>query len=214
MAVEGSLTRCARDLHAPDAARREEAARQIWLRFSDRLGAEVRRRLDARILRRVGFDDVVQDLFASFFAATPGPGGPPRNRDELWRLLVHFTMCKVANTADRHRAKRRDVRRERPLEDAAGDREGVRPFEPLDLRGLDPADEAIARMEFARLLSLLPDDLSAVFVMKLQGFTNAQIAAEIGRVERTVELKLRTIRGLLRPEVGDAPPTEAKPTAR
>jgi hypothetical protein len=95
--TEGSLTRYARELYAPEAARREEAARQLWHRFSARLAAEVRRRLDPRILRRAGLDDLLQSLFASFFAAPPGPGGPPRSRAELWRLLVHFTMCKVAN---------------------------------------------------------------------------------------------------------------------
>src|SRR5947209_941526 len=41
----GSLTRFAHDLYAADPARRQEAARQIWLRFADRLAAEVRRRL-------------------------------------------------------------------------------------------------------------------------------------------------------------------------
>src|SRR5450759_334728 len=95
--IGGSMTRYARDLYAPEVARREEAARQIWVRFAARLAAEVRRRLDPRVLRRAGDDDVVQSLFASFFAAAPGPAGPPRNRAELWRLLVHFTVCKVAN---------------------------------------------------------------------------------------------------------------------
>jgi RNA polymerase sigma-70 factor, ECF subfamily len=213
--TEGSLTRYARELHSPDALLREEAARQLWLRFSERLAAEVRRRLDARILQRAGMDDLLQSLFAGFFAAAPGPDGPPRNRAELWRLLVHFSMCKVANTADHHRAKRRDVRREKPLGDIVADRDGScpGPFEPEDFRGLDPADETIARLEFARLLGVLPGDLREVFVMRLQGYTNAQIGAQIGRVERTVELKLRTIRGLLRPYLEDGPlPAGDEPT--
>jgi hypothetical protein len=71
----GSLTRCARDMHSPDAARREEAARQIWLRFSGRLRAVVRQRLAPEVLRRAGEDDVLQSLFASFFAAPAGSGG-------------------------------------------------------------------------------------------------------------------------------------------
>jgi DNA-directed RNA polymerase specialized sigma24 family protein len=125
-------------------------------------------------------------------------------------------MCKVANTAERHRAARRDHRRERRLEDlgaAAGDSQ-PRAFEPEDPRGLDPADEVVARLEFTRLLGVLPDDLRAVFVMRLQGYTNAQIAAEIGRVERTVELKMRTIRALLRPHLKDvSPPPGDEPTS-
>jgi DNA-directed RNA polymerase specialized sigma24 family protein len=196
------LTGYARDLYAPDPARREEASRRIWERFADRLAAEVRRRLDRRILRRVGADDVVQSLFASFFAAGPGPAGPPRDRAELWRRLVHFTICKAANTAERHRARCRDVRREVPLGDLAGGAATLT-FDPEDSRILDPADEAVARAEFERLLALLPVDLRDVLVMRLEGHSNAEIASAIGRVERTVELKMKTTRALLRPHVGD-----------
>jgi DNA-directed RNA polymerase specialized sigma24 family protein len=109
----------------------------------------------------------------------------------------------VANTADYHQAKRRDWRREVSLGDIKADANelGPRLSEPEDFRELDPGDEAIARMEFVRLLDLLPDDLREVFGMRLEGYTNAQIGARIGRVERTVELRMRTIRALLRPHL-------------
>ena len=215
MESDGSLTTWAREIYSPDTRRREEAARQIWLRFAERLRALVRRRLDPRVLRRAGDDDVVQGLFASYFAAEPGPSGPPRNRAELWRALVHFTMCQVANTAEHHRALRRDVRREAP---PADDR-GV-PSDSADLRELGPEAAAIAREEFARLLAVLPEDLQEVLALRLEGHTNAEIAARLGRVERTVELKMRTIRELLRPHVepssrpDEPPPTNASRQGR
>jgi len=212
----GSLTRWAHDLRSPDVRCRDEAARQIWLRFSGRLRALIERRLDARVRRRVSPDDVLQSLFASFFAATPSPEGPPRSRADLWRLLVHFTLCKVAGTADRHHARRRDVRRDRPLPDRAG--EGATTDQDQDLGALEgrvrisPADEAVARLEFERLLAVLPDDLRQLVALRLDGYTNAEIAARLGRVERTVELKLRTIRALLRPHLkGTRPAGPAGP---
>ena len=150
---------------------RQEAARQLWLRFAGRLRGVVRRRLDPRILRKAGGEsDVLQSLFASFFAATPGPDGPPRSRAELWRLLVCFTMRKVANTADRHRAARRDVRRVQPLGDFDSRRGGP-------VFGT-PRAEAIAREEFDRLLAVLPEDLQKVFALRLEGYT---VAEEIAR---------------------------------
>jgi RNA polymerase sigma-70 factor (ECF subfamily) len=195
----GSLTRYAQDMHSPDAARREEAARQIWLRFASRLRAVVRQRLAPDVLRRAGEDDVLQSLFASFFAAPAGSAGPPQSRADLWRLLVHFALCKVVNTAEYHRAQRRDVRRERLLSDTPDD--GFTPAEPEDPRWIGPDDEAAAREEFDRLRNLVPDDLRPVFDLRLEGYTNAEIARRINRVERTVELKLRAIRGVLAPHL-------------
>jgi DNA-directed RNA polymerase specialized sigma24 family protein len=210
METPGSLTRFAHEMHSPDAARRAEAARQIWRRFAEGLRDVVRQRLDPKILRRAGEDDVVQSVFASFFTAPPGPGGPPRSRADLWRLLVHFTLCKVANTAERHRAQRRDVRRERPLGDVDAAAEGVAPteneHEHEDPRWMSPDDEAVAREEFDRLRAILPEDLWPVFDLRVEGYTNAEIAAQIHRVERTVELKLRAIRGLLEPHLEFPPP--------
>ena len=66
----GSLTHFVRDLHGADPLLREEAARQIWLRFADRLRAVVRRRLDVRLRTRSDPDDILQSLFADFFAAS------------------------------------------------------------------------------------------------------------------------------------------------
>ena len=209
MKTDPSLTRYAHELYSPDVEQREKAARQLWLHFADRLGALVRRRLDPRILRRAGVDDVLQSLFASCFAAAPGPNGPPRTREDLWRLLVHFTMCKVANTTARHLAQRRDVRREQPL--AADADENPAPAAawagPDDRHRLSPEDDAIAREEFNRALAVLPDDLRLVFTLRLEGHTNAEIAKKIDRTERMVEFKLRTVRGLLRPHFGIAPPS-------
>jgi RNA polymerase sigma-70 factor, ECF subfamily len=203
--LDGSLTRFAHEVYSPDPILRDEAARQLWLRFSDRVATVVRRRLDPRILRRVGLEDVMQSLFADYFAAGPGSNGPPRDRDELWRRLVRFTLYKVANTADRHHAARRDVRREQLV----GDHPPA--VEPADFRHPAPDEEAAAREEFARLLDVLPDDLRRVLALRIEGYSNAEIAAEIGRVERTVELKLRTIRSLLRPHLRDVLPPDHEP---
>jgi DNA-directed RNA polymerase specialized sigma24 family protein len=117
-------------------------------------------------------------------------------------------MCKVAKAADYHRAQRRDVRRETPMADLARDESDASPegLEVVDVRSLAPEDEVLARMEFHRLFAALLEDLQEVFAMRLEGYTNRQIADTIGRSERLVEMNLRTIRGLLRPHLKDRSP--------
>jgi hypothetical protein len=50
------------------------------------------------------------------------------------------------------------------------------------------------------LLALLPD-FQRVLALRLEGYTVAETAARRGRVDRTVELKLRAIRGMLAPHL-------------
>jgi DNA-directed RNA polymerase specialized sigma24 family protein len=195
MSTERSLTHWGHELYASEASRRAEAARELWLHFAERLRARVRGKLDPRIRRCTDEDDIVDSLFAGLVAARPGWNGPPRDRDEIWRRLSHMIKCKVANAADYHRAQCRDVFRLQPL----GEHE--------DRRQSDPADEAIGRVEFKRLFDLLPEDLQQVLAWRLEGYTNAEIAAKIRRVERTVELKMRAIRGLLEPHLDNTPRT-------
>ena len=46
----------------------EDAAREVFLRFSSRLIAVTRNRLDKRILQKIDPEDVTQSVFRSFFA--------------------------------------------------------------------------------------------------------------------------------------------------
>ena len=107
--TRGLLTVWAQERHSPDRRRHNEAARHPWVHFGGRLEAIVAPPGSTRGSSMVaGAEDVVQSFFASFFAAEPGSAGPPGNREQLWRLLVRFTMCKIANTAERHRDGRRE----------------------------------------------------------------------------------------------------------
>jgi DNA-directed RNA polymerase specialized sigma24 family protein len=187
------------DLHALDPRVRGEAARRLWERFAPRLCALARSRLDPRIRVREDENDIVQSLFQSFFADQQGRPSPLRDREELWRLLVWMTLCKVANAAHHHRRARRDVRRERPLalprDPLANDSDS--PADVPELRVLAPEDEVISRLELARMLRRLRKDQRQIIAWKLDGYTNAEIGRKITRTERTVEIKLQLIRQVL-----------------
>ncbi len=198
MSSIGSLTLCIQDLRSPDCRQRDEAARVIWERFSSRLQNLVRRHLDNRIRRREDENDILQSMYSSFCMGQFEGKTPPASREELWKLLVRITMCKVVNTAHRHMAAIRDVRREA----VAGRDRGVggeSKFPQWMLEHVDGSkpsheEKVIVLEEIDRLLQGLTPELRQIVLWKLDGFTNAEIACSIGRTVRCVELKMQLIR--------------------
>jgi DNA-directed RNA polymerase specialized sigma24 family protein len=214
MTSPGSMTLLEDDLRSPDRRVRDHAALQIWERYSERLLALIRRKLNDRILRREGAADVCQEIYLSFVKDRQRSPCPLRNRDELWGLLVRITICKVANTANRHRAARRDVRREvaGPLE---GDVDGPSPrwmLELMDRSQPTPDEVLMLEEELERWLTPLPQDLRQVALWKLEGYTNKEISGMIKRTERAVELKLQIIRGRLEARLVPAGPPDPDPS--
>jgi RNA polymerase sigma-70 factor (ECF subfamily) len=200
------MTRWADDLRSPDPRVRDEAARRIWERYAARLLVLVRRKLDERVRRRTDADDVLQSMYKSFCLGRKSDEGTLLSRDDLWRLLVHITMCKVANAANRERAARRDVRRE---QQAPADREGDGPsprwmLEQMDRSEPTPEEALALGEEIEAWLKPLPEDLRRVALWKLEGYTNREIGVMIERTERTVELKMRIIRRYLETRLSTA----------
>jgi DNA-directed RNA polymerase specialized sigma24 family protein len=158
----------------------------------------VRRHLDNRIRRREDENDILQSMYSSFCIGQFRGKTPPASRVELWKLLVRITMCKVVNTAHRHMAARRDVRRETTTaRDRSGNGESVFPqwmLEHVDSVQPSPEEKVVVLEELDRLLQDLPEELRQIVLWKLDGFTNAEIASSIGRTVRCVELKMQLIR--------------------
>jgi DNA-directed RNA polymerase specialized sigma24 family protein len=196
----GSVTLCIHNLHSPDSRERDRAAQMIWQRFSPRLQGLVRRHLDNRIRRREDEQDVLQSVYASFCLGQLEGQATPASREELWKLLVRITMCKVVNTAHRHLAARRDVRRERP-EPRQSDQSGSEfprwMLEHVDRTGPSHEEKVVIFDEVERLLARLSPNLRTIVLWKLDGYTSAEIATKIGRTVRSVELKMQIIRKVI-----------------
>jgi DNA-directed RNA polymerase specialized sigma24 family protein len=197
MSSMGSLTLCVQRLRSPDCRERDEAARVIWERFSARLLGLVRRHLDNRIRRREDEQDVLQSVYTSFCIGQFSGKTSPASREELWKLLVRITMCKVVNTANRHHAARRDVRRERTETfdpPTAGSLFPRWMLEHVDRSQPSQEEKIIVLDEVERLLHGLSPEQRRIVIWKLEGFTNAEIAGMIDRTVRSVELKIQVIR--------------------
>ncbi|MGP0066540.1 MAG: RNA polymerase sigma factor [Isosphaeraceae bacterium] len=191
MSTIGSLTLCIQNLRSPDVRARDEAARIIWDRFAARLQALARRHLDNRIRRREDEHDILQSMYASFCVGQREGNASPASREELWRLLVRITLCKVVNTANRNYAARRDVRRE------SSPNPSLFPLwmlDHVDRAQVDPEERLIVLEELDRLLQELPEKLRQIVVWKVEGFTNAEIARQLNCTVRSIELKMQLTR--------------------
>jgi RNA polymerase sigma factor (sigma-70 family) len=171
----------------------EAAARNIWERYYAALVRLARRHLKG--VRRAVADeeDVVLSAFNSFCQAVE-QGRFPRlhDRDDLWRVLVCLTERKALDL----------VRGEQRLKRGGGTAGAESGLDRLPSREPTPDFAAQVAEECQRLLDRLADDqLRAVALRKLEGYTSEEIAAQLGCAVRTVERKLKLIRELWEGEV-------------
>jgi RNA polymerase sigma factor (sigma-70 family) len=190
MASEGSISRWINPLKERDPA----AAQQLWERYFHRLVWLARRRLGSVAPRVADEEDVALSAFASFCRGAEAGRFPQLgDRDSLWKILVVLTARKAAHLLrDEGRQKRGGGR----ASVEAGIEEGTLLHQVLS-REPTPAFAAEVAEEYQRLLARLTDpELRRVVGLKMQGYTNEEMARQLNCTTRTVERRLRIIRGL------------------
>jgi DNA-directed RNA polymerase specialized sigma24 family protein len=193
---EGSVTYWIHKLQTGDA----QAVQKLWEDYFPRMVGLARARLRDTPRGAADEEDVALSAFDSFHRAAAA-GRFPRllDRHDLWQLLVLLTARKAINLYRHERRDRRGGDRVRHLSALPGGEEGEAGefFSGLVSREPDPAFAALLADEFRQRLASLDDPvLHAVAVGKLEGQTHAEIAARLGRSEKTVERKLELIRAL------------------
>ena len=181
----------------------ETAVKRLWLEFSPRMTSLAQHWLSRTSGRRI-FDeeDIVVTAFEGFRRAlVEGRYDGLTGTDELWRLLAAATVNKAIDLSEGERAQKRGGgARIESLDDSS-------PFVKKLTQGQvsqDPTPEFAAMMtdECKRLLQVLNDpELEAVVLLKLDGFSNDEIAHQIGSSRRTIQRMLASIRDLWSQEV-------------
>ncbi len=192
----GSVTQLIDRLRSGSPDISDEAARRVWEHYLPRLLTLARRHLDRRIRVLQDEEDVVQSMGRSFFNRLRRGEFDLADRDALWALLVTITLNKARNAADRHFAARRDVRRVEPLPRSDASLPDA-PYQLFDPEADEPTPAEAAALNEAlecRLRDLHDPDLRHVALMKLDGYSNREIADALRCGERTVERKLNLIR--------------------
>ena len=138
-------------------------------------------------------EDATLSAFDSFCrGAAEGRFPSLGDRDDLWRLLVTMTARKVADQA------RREGRLKRGGGRVVGAEAGFDDDDALERAlGNEPTPEFARKSvnEYRRLFDSLGDDtLRVVALLKLEGYTNEEIAASLDCGLRSVERKLEVIR--------------------
>lgn len=165
------------------------AAQKLWEGYFHRLVGLARGKLRTMPRRGADEEDVALSAFDSFFRGVELGRFPQLDdRDDLWQVLLMITERKAIDLLQHEGREKRDWRRNQP----AGPESGK-----SDLAGRepDPAFAAQVAEECEKLLMKLADaNLRLIAVRKMEGFTNKEIAAELGCSLVTVERRLRLIR--------------------
>lgn len=182
------------------AAGDPDAAHAIWQSYFDKLINHARVKLRNMPCRAFDEEDVVLSAMQSFFEGMrQGKFSSLGNREELWKLLLTITARKA------HGQRRRSLRSKRGSGQVRGESifghadPQERAFGIDDVLGEEPSPELAAMMveNTQQLLALLDDEtLRQVAVLRLEGYTNDEIAVKFGCARRTVERKLERIRAL------------------
>jgi DNA-directed RNA polymerase specialized sigma24 family protein len=190
---DGSVTKWIDELRCGDA---ESASRKLWERYFDRLARLARSKLGTTSRGSADEEDIALSVFESFFRAiAAGRFAALDGRDDLWRLLVTITARKASN-------RRRDAwRRNRGGDWVTGQPgAGTVPVEDdflAQVIGAEPDPELAAMVtdEYRRLFGSLADEsLRVVALLKLEGYSNDEIARSLNCSLRSVERKLGVIR--------------------
>jgi len=182
-----------------------QAAQKIWEESFARLVRLAKKKLTGVPLRSFDGEDVALSAFRCFFEGVKKARFPQlADRNNLWALLVVITARKAISYRQRHAR----------LKHGGGKVHGESAFglpgcEASEIVGIgqvvgkEPVPEFTAQIaeELKRLFALLQDaGLQEIARMKLEGFTNKEIAKKGDCACGTIERKLRLIRKIWKEE--------------
>ncbi|HPM85245.1 MAG TPA: sigma-70 family RNA polymerase sigma factor [Candidatus Anammoximicrobium sp.] len=163
-----------------------DAASVLFARYAQRLYRLAEQQLSRRLVKRTDGDDIVQSAFRTFFLRLARGEFQIDNRVQLWHLLAKITVRKAREQARRHMAEARDVDAEQPgspddwLLQAATSEPG-------------PEEVVILMDQIESLLRGLPDLYGQILESRLQGYSVAEIAGQLGVSRQNVYRALEVL---------------------
>ena len=175
----------------------DEASEKLWQRYFGQLVGLAARRLGTAPRRIADEEDVAVSVFESLCrGAAAGRFKQLQDRDDLWKLLTAIAGMKAVDQIRRQTAQKRGGTNVR----------GESVFEGVDasqIGGLgqlihgEPTPDFLAIMDEQQqaMFHALPDSSQRdVARLRFEGYSNDEIAQQLGISLRSVERKLRVIR--------------------
>jgi len=195
-AIAGSVTRLIQQLQGDG----QQATGELWRRYFERLLPVARARLRALPNPAVDEEDVLLSVFDRFFrAALEGRFAELKDRNDLWQILLMLIEREVANQYRHARARKRGGGEVNIAAEAAPP-------------ALAPVQSVPDQQPGPELVTIFNDCLGAVVqrlgdphtrdiaLLRLEGYTNQEIAHRLNLSLASVERKLRLIREVWRSE--------------
>lgn len=176
----------------------DSAADKLWNHFVSRLYESARKKLSPRTRPLYDEEDAAQSAFQSVCAGIAAGRFPDlQDRDGLLRLMLVITSRKISRRHQHDRRQQRDVRRNltsrifaNGVDDSVND-----PVKQLASR--EPTPEFAAEfVETCESLFMSLDDpqMQEVVTLRMEGYTDSEIADRLKCSRRTVQRSLEVIR--------------------
>lgn len=161
----------------------DDAARELFNRYVERLIRLTQRRLSPKLARRVDPEDIVQSAYRSFFVRVADGQFEIRRSGDLWRLLAAIALNKLRMQAKFHAAQKRNMGKENSF----SARSSLLGVAPEKLASEPTPDEAAAAAEcLEKIMADLKPLERRMLELRLQSYTFEEIGDELNRSERTV----------------------------
>jgi RNA polymerase sigma factor (sigma-70 family) len=184
------------------------AWKQVVTRYTPRLIALARRRLDQRLRQKLSGEDVVQSVYRTFIRRHKEKPYKLESWESLWGLLVVMAVRKCSRAFEHYRTQGRDVRREMPIQ-VAGDSSGparAAAREPVD-REPTPEEAALLVETLHATFRGLDERERKIIELGLLGDTDREISTEVGRTQYTVRQVRKRYAGMLADQCEQDPET-------
>jgi len=168
----------------------QDAARQIFERYVAQLLALASRRISQRLASRVDAEDIVQSVFRTFFHRAREGQFHLDDPDDLCKLLARITVHKTLRQIAFHKRAKRDPGMETGQSDGEDD-------QMMTLLASEPTPEDTVALfdQMDHFLGQLGPEDRRILQMRMEGYSNVEIAEKLNITDRKIRRLMERIRG-------------------